>query len=167
MSPRMPSVGSHDLGVDGELLAKSLLESRGYTVRQLRVNYWTYDLEVDASTPFWVSVKTSKKKQHVRLGRLSSVSRLTEGNFVFAFMPALGLKEIVFADQGYKLLIVPAAVAKDDGIAIHNSYIEEKKLDQNYNYDVMVKGYAKRLHQQQVWKKWSEYQDKWSLLPLP
>ena len=65
-------------------------------------------------------------------------------------MPALGLKEIVFADHGYKLLIVPAAVAKDDGIAVHNSYIEEKKLGQNYNYDVMVKGYAKRLHQQQV-----------------
>ena len=61
MNLRMPSVGSHDLGVDGELLAKSLLESRGYTVRLLRVNHWTYDLEVDASTPFWVSVKTAKK----------------------------------------------------------------------------------------------------------
>jgi hypothetical protein len=158
---------SRKLGVGGELLAKDLLESRGYTVHLLQVNYRTYDLEVDASTPFLVSVKTSKKQQHVRLGKLSSVSCLTEGNFVFAFMPAPELKEIVLAHSGYKLLIIPAAIARDDGIAVHNSYIEEKKLDRKYNYDVMVKGYAKRLHQQQVWEKWSQYNDAWSLLPLP
>jgi hypothetical protein len=167
MTPRRPSVGSKDLGDHAESVAQILLHQHGYHADLHRVNNPVYDLAVDASTPFNVSVKASRIQQHVRLGTLRSVTQLSAGNFVFAFMPALGSKVIALTDGGYRLLIIPAEVARDDGIAVRNSYLEHRGLDQTYSYSLMVKGYAKREHQVQVWAQWAKYEDAWHLLPPP
>jgi hypothetical protein len=93
--------------------------------------------------------------------------QLSKGNFVFAFMPAIGRKEINLADGSYRLFIIPAEIAREDGIAVRNSYLEHRGLDQSYSYSLLVKGYAKRAHQVQVWSQWAQYEDAWHLLPLP
>ncbi|CBL46581.1 hypothetical protein HDN1F_29980 [gamma proteobacterium HdN1] len=167
VTPRSPSVGSKDLGNHAESVAQVLLHQRGYNADLHRTNHPIYDLVVDASTPFHVSVKASKTQQHVRLGSLNSVSKLSSGNFVFAFMPSLGSKEISISDGGYRLFIIPAEIARDDGIAVRNSYLEHRGLDQSYSYSLMVKGYAKREHQVQIWSQWAQYEDAWHLLPPP
>jgi len=167
VAPRRPSIGSKDLGDRAEFVAQLLLHERGYNSDLHRINNPVYDLAVDASIPFNVSVKASRTKQHVRLGSLRSVMQLQAGNFVFAFMPRLGHKEISLSDGSYRLLIIPAEIAKDDGIAVRNSYLEHRGLDESYNYSLMVKGYAKREHQVQVWSQWAQYENAWHLLPPP
>lgn len=167
MTPRRPSIGSKDLGDHAESVAQLLLHERGYNADLHRINNPVYDLAVDASTPFNVSVKASRTQQHVRLGSLRSVRQLQPGNFIFAFMPSLERKEISLSAGGYRLFIIPAEIARDDGIAVRNSYLEHRGLDQSYSYSLMVKGYAKREHQVQVWSQWLQYEDAWHVLPKP
>ena len=167
MTPRRPSIGSKDLGDHAESVAQLLLHEHGYTADLHRINNPVYDISVEATRHFNVSVKASRTQQHVRLGSLKSVMQLSAGNFVFAFMPALGRKEISLADGGYRLFIIPAEIARDDGIAVRNSYLELKGKDQSYSYSLMVKGYTKREHQVQVWSQWAQYESAWHLLPPP
>ena len=167
MSPRKPSVGSKDLGDHAESTAQLLLHNRGYNADLLRINSPVYDLVVDAAIPFNVSVKASRTRQHVRLGSLRSVARLSAGNFVFAFLPLIGQREIALAEGRYRLFIIPADVARDDGIATRQSYLQLRGLDEAYSYSLMVKGYSKREHQVQVWSRWAQYEDAWHLLPAP
>ncbi len=143
MTPRRPSIGGKDLGDHAESVAQLLLSERGYNADLHRINNPVYDLAVEATIPFNVSVKASRTQQHVRLGSLRSVMQLSAGNFVFAFMPSLGRKEIALADGGYRLFIIPAEIAREDGIAIRDSYLALRGLDQSYSYSLMVKGYAK------------------------
>ena len=165
MAPRSASSGSKDLGNRAESVAQLLLRERGYSADLHRINNPVYDLVVDASTRFNVSVKASRTRQHVRLGSLRSVEQLSDGNFVFAFMPSLGRKEISLSNGGYRLFIIPAAIARDDGIAVRDSYLKHRGLDQSYSYSLMVKGYSKRSHQVQVWSRWAQYEGAWHLLP--
>ena len=167
MSPRRPSIGSKDLGNHAESVAQLLLHEHGYNADLHRINNPVYDLAVNACTPFNVSVKASRTQQHVRLGSLASVMQLSAGHFVFAFMPLLGRKEISLADGHYRLFIIPAEIARDDAIAVRNSYLEHRGLDQSYAYSLMVKGYAKRAHQVQVWSQWMQFENAWHLLPPP
>ncbi len=167
MAPRRASVGSKDLGDHAESVAHLLLHEHGYNADLHRVNNPVYDLSVDVASPFNVSVKASRTQQHVRLGSLKSVLQLSPGNFVFAFMPVVGRKEIALVDGGYRLFIIPAETARDDGIAVRNSYLEHRNLDQSDSYSLMVKGYAKREHQVQVWSQWAQYESAWHLLPPP
>jgi hypothetical protein len=92
---------ARELGDSAEHFATALLQSRGYQAASLRKNYPTYDLQVDADCTFYVSVKALRTKQHVRLGSLASVNRLSEGNFVFAFLPAIGAREIQLSQGCY------------------------------------------------------------------
>ena len=165
MPPRRPSLGSKDLGDHAESLVQLLLHERGYNADLHPINNPVYDLIVDASTPFNVSVKASRTMQHVRLGSLRSVARLSSGNFVFAFMPLVGKREIALAEGKYRLFIIPADVARDDGIATRQSYLQLRELDESYSYSLMVKGYSKREHQVQVWSRWAQYENAWHLLP--
>ena len=167
MVPRQPSIGSRDLGDHAESVAQLLLHHHGYNANLHPVNNPVYDLLVDGTPQFNVSVKASRTQQHVRLGSLRSVAQLQAGNFVFAFMPTLGQKEISLTDSDYRLLIIPAEVARDDAIAVRNSYLEHRGLDQSYNYSLMVKSYARREHQVQVWAKWAQFENAWHLLPKP
>jgi hypothetical protein len=154
------------LGSEAEYFAASMLRDRGFAVTSFKTNNPTYDLEVNGCTSFMISVKASKNKQHVRLGSLRSVNRLTKGHFVFAFMPALGAPTIKFSEDGFRLLIIPAEIAREDSIAVRNSYLELKGYDEGYSYSLIVKGYARRAHQSDTWRKWSQFENAWSLLPL-
>lgn len=157
-----------ELGDIAEFYALELLEARGYSGRLLPTNYPTFDIEISSERSFRVSVKASAKVQHVRLGSISSVSRLTVGSFVFAFVPAPNSKELKFEPDGYQLLIVPGEIAKGDGLALSASYITEKNKPCDYvGSGVMVKGYSRRPHQVEVWSKWQTYVNAWSLLPSP
>lgn len=156
---------SKDLGDAGELFAKQLLETKGYEVvllEDIRRNAPTYDLEVSrGGSNFKVSVKTSRSKQHVRMGQRRSVLRLTEGNFLFAFLPVDG-HEIEFEEGKYRLWIIPAVVAKDDGLRVHDKYWDDRDGDKD-KFSVMVKGYGN--HHREIWGRWRSYEEAWNLLP--
>ena len=155
---------SKQLGDAGEQHALELLQSRGYEVHKLPTNAPTYDLQVSRGTStFLVSVKVSRDKQHVRLGARNSVLRLTSGNFVFAFMPS-GKEELASLEPTqYRLLIVPAEVARDDSLSIHDAYWAAK--GGGASYSVMVKGYGS--HHRIMWPRWLSYAESWHLLPQP
>lgn len=107
---------SKELGDAGEEHAIQLLASHGYSAKKLRVNAPTYDLEVsNGALTFFVSVKASREKQHVRLGARRSVVNLTPGNFLFAFLPDVGAELSAFQSSRYALLIVPAEMVKEAG----------------------------------------------------
>ena len=158
-------IASKVLGNDGEQYALELLEAHGYTARLLRNNYQTYDIEVVGPRPFLVSVKASKDKQHVRLGAHNSVERLSAGNFVFAFMPTTNSKQIEFRPGGYRLLIVPAEIARKDALAIMRAYREEHPSASSFSY--ILKGYSKRRQHPEVWARWAAFEDAWDLLAQP
>lgn len=155
-------ISAKDLGNIGEQCAAELLLSSGYTVSVLPINSPTYDLHaVRDGASFYISVKVSRDKQHVRLGSRNAVNRLTVGNFVFAFLPKLGT-ELVTLDAGtYTLLILPAEVAREDSLRVHDDYWAAKT--EGKSYSVMVKGYGR--HHREIWPKWLSYADAWHLLP--
>src|SRR5215210_7450035 len=111
------------LGDAGEAHSLELLQANGFSASLLPTNAPTYDLR--ASRPgieFFVSVKVSREKQHVRLGARSAVDRLGQGNFVFAFMPREGSELTSFDPANYRLLILAAEVVKADALPIHDAY---------------------------------------------
>jgi Holliday junction resolvase len=163
-----PPGGAHarakQLGDEGERLVVELLRSRGYAAELLPTNYPTYDVVASRGpSMFHVSVKVSREKQHVRLGSRASVMRLSVGNFVFAFLPDGG-PEISLNPPGYRLLIIPAEVAKADSLANHDAYWDERGGDRDA-YSVMIKGYERRPAHRAAWERWQEYRDAWHLLP--
>ncbi|MBL8226404.1 MAG: hypothetical protein JNM50_13855 [Chromatiales bacterium] len=152
------------LGDEGEQLAVELLTARGYEAELLPTNHPTYDVVASrGATRFYVSVKVSREKQHVRLGSRASVMRLNAGDFVFAFLPDGGA-EISLRPPGYRLLIIPAEVARTDSLANHDAYWDERGGDRD-GYSVMIKGYERRPAHRQAWLRWQGYQDAWHLLP--
>ena len=151
------------LGDHGEDHACHLLRAHGYTAKLLRVNAKTYDVEAGlADKTFMVSVKVSREKQHVRLGSRRSVLGLTEGNFVFAFLPLPGSQIEDLGQSPHALLIIPAEAAREDALSVHDLYWSEKKKDPNI-FSVMVKGYGS--HHVTIWPRWLTHRDAWHLLP--
>ena len=155
-------LSSKQLGDAGEQHALELLQSRGYEVLKLPTNAPTYDLQASrGGSTFFISVKVSRDKQHVRLGARASVLRLASGNFVFAFLPS-GKEELVSLEPSkYRLLIIPTEVARDDSLRIHDAYWAAKGGVANYS--VMVKGYGS--HHRTMWPTWLSYAEAWNLLP--
>lgn len=154
---------SKELGDEGESYACELLRSRGYTANLLRVNTKTYDIEAHSKdATFKVSVKVSRTKQHVRLGARKSVIGLSPGNYVFAFLPTQGGEIINPRTSPHALLIIPAELARDDSLAIHDQYWIEKDKDPNI-FSVMVKGYGR--HHREIWPRWLAHRDAWNILP--
>jgi|GEM_PF-3211824 len=155
---------SKQLGDLGENHAADLLRSRGYDVEKLPVNAPTYDLRVTGEdAEFFVSVKVSRTKQHVSIGSRASVSRLSSGNFVLAFMPR-EVPEITNLDPlQYRLLILPAELVRDDSLKVHDAYWAPKGGDAGYR--VMVKGYGS--HHKQMWPVWVGHTEAWHQLPSP
>ena len=152
-----------ELGDSGEDHALDLLALRGYSAKKLRVNAPTYDLEVsNSAATFFVSVKVSREKQHVRLGARRSVVNLSQNNFVFAFLPEVGAELAEFHPSRYSLLILPAEMAKEDSLSIHDPYWLIKGKDPNI-FSVMVKGYGS--HHRSMWPRWLSFKDAWHLLP--
>ena len=152
-----------ELGDNGEDHTCRLLEARGYTAKKLNVNARTYDiLATRGEKSFLISVKVSRNKQHVRLGSRRSVLGLEQGNFVFAYLPING-GDIESLDPSlYRLLILPAEMAKADSLSINDAYWSAKQRDPN-SFSVMVKGYGS--HHREMWPRWLNYTDAWSLLP--
>jgi hypothetical protein len=151
------------LGDAGEDHALGLLQARGYNAQKLAVNAKTYDLKVERDgMTFFVSVKVSREKQHVRLGARRSVLGLARGNFVFAYLPLPGRTIEDFTESPTQLLIIPAEVVQADALAIHDPYWIEKQKDPNI-FSVMVKGYGS--HHRTMWPRWLNYKDAWHLLP--
>jgi Holliday junction resolvase len=152
------------LGDEGERLTVELLKARGYEAELLPTNHPTYDVvAARGETRFYVSVKVSREKQHVRLGSRASVMRLTAGNFVFAFLPAGG-SQISLSPPDYRLLVIPAEVARTDSLFNHDAYWDERGGDRD-GYSVMIKGYERRPAHREAWLRWQGYQDAWHLLP--
>jgi hypothetical protein len=151
------------LGEAGETYTRALLESKGYSAALLPVNAPTYDLAVSRDgKAFLVSVKVARDKQHVRLGARNSVLGLASGNFVFAYLPPIGGSIRDFHSGAHTLLILPAEVARDDSLSIHDPYWIEKDKDPNI-FSVMVKGYGS--HHRAMWPRWLNYREAWHLLP--
>lgn len=155
----------HILGDLGEVFAKHLLEKRGYRVTHLGGNYPVIDLEVRASSDFRVSVKTSRSKRHVRMGRESSISQLGDDDFMFAFMPKVGAEDIDLDGGRYDLLILPGAVAREGGLFVHHAYLAGRASTGSFG--VTVKGESRRAAQIKVWSEFQDYFDRWDLLPAP
>ncbi len=152
------------LGDAGESHAVELLQQRGYEATKLKTNAPTYDIHATkADKEFYISVKVARDKQHVRLGSRRSVLRLEKGNYIFAFLPAKKGGEITaLMPAQYRLLILPAELAHEDSLSIHDPYWDEKAKDKN-GFSVMVKGYGS--HHKEMWPNWLEYTDAWHLLP--
>ena len=153
------------LGKHGEEYASQLLRSRGYAVAFLSTNAPTYDLKVSTpDTTFFVSVKVSRTKQHVRLGQRKSVLGLIEGNYVFAFSPPAGGTIESLESSPFELLILPAERVRTESLAIHDAYWAERSRDPNI-FSVIVKGYDR--YGRPTWNNWQQYQAAWHLLPQP
>ena len=153
---------SKELGDDGERYACELLRARGFVADLLPVNAKTYDIQASRGRMhFFVSVKVSRQKQHVRLGARRSVLGLTRGNFVFAFIPPPGGTIATLAGSAHTLLIIPAETAREDALPLHDRYWSEKDTDAN-GFSVMVKGYGH--HHRAIWPRWVTYKDAWHLL---
>lgn len=164
-SPRAGIVSSRTsaklLGDEGEKFALRLLVDHGHAASLLPTNFPTYDIKVDCgATTFFVSVKTARERQHLRLGKRSSVERLSEGNYVFAFL-ATDPSGIRFTPEGYVLLILPAAEVREFAIPLHDAYWAAKGKPDGYT--VMIKAYDRR--HAELWSKWLRYQDAWAQLP--
>ena len=150
------------LGDAGEKHAVDLLNARGYTAHTLPTNYPTYDIEASRNgVAFFVSVKVSRDKQHVRLGSRASVARLADGNFVFAFLPKPGSEITDLDPTRYTLLILPALLARTDSLRVHDAYWAEKGNAEEYR--VMVKGYGS--HHKAIWPTWMKHAEAWNQLP--
>jgi hypothetical protein len=157
------ATASKKLGDEGESHALALLHSRGFSARLLPPNSKTYDIEASRNgVSFLVSVKASRQKQHVRLGSRNSVSNLTDGNFVFAFLPPPGRELTAFEDNAYVLLILPASMVRADSLRIHNAYWAQRRRESNA-FSVMVKGYGG--HHRDMWPRWLAFRDAWTQLP--
>jgi hypothetical protein len=153
------------LGKHGEEYAYRLLRDRGYSAEFLPTNAPTYDLKVSTpDTTFFVSVKVSRTKQHVRLGQRKSVLGLTEGNYVFAFSPPTGGTIESLDMSPFELFILPAERVRTESLAIHDAYWSERSRDPNI-FSVIVKGYDR--YGRPTWKNWQQYQAAWQLLPQP
>jgi hypothetical protein len=149
------------LGDLGEAHAATLIREHGFEVAALPVNFPTYDLEVvGKGRRFFVSVKVSREKQHVSIGSRNSVSRLSEGNFVFAFMPNRVPEITALEPNHYRLLILPAERVRDDSLRVHDAYWAARGGDTGYR--VMVKGYGS--HHRDMWPQWLGYTNAWQLL---
>lgn len=156
-------ISAKQLGDDGEEFTLRLLESRGFTATRLPVNAKTYDLRVQRDgSEFLVSVKVSREKQHVRLGARRSVLGLRSGNFVFAYLPTPGEQITSLATSPHSLLILPAELAREDALSIHDRYWNDRCRDPNI-FSVMVKGYGSR--HRAMWSRWLAFKDAWSQLP--
>lgn len=155
------------LGDLGEAAVANLLRARGYAVQEIGGNFPVIDLVVSGAADFRVSVKTSALRQHVRMGRETSVTQLLDTDFVFAVMPRGGAS-LDLADGVYSLLIIPGLVARTDAIRIHHAYLEAPSRDggeRTGSAGIIVKGYASR--HAEVWKRWAAYEGRWDLLPAP
>jgi hypothetical protein len=158
---------SKELGDRGEALAAQLLTKRGYQVNHIGGNYPVVDLLISGSTPFRVSVKTSASKEHVRLGTEKSVSNLRDDDFLMAFLPRQHGK-LDLSTGVYRLLIMPAHVARDDALRVHRSYLALRASSggsHSGNAGIMVKGYSRRPDQIEAWKRWLTFEERWDLLP--
>ena len=156
------------IGDAGEVLAADLLGQRGYQVELIGGNYPVVDLIVRGKPEFRVSVKTSRTKYHVRLGRDTSLAQLRDNDFVFALLPTVPNGEIGFAPGKFRTLILPGRMVREDGLAIHNAYLQGKLKNggtPSGSAGVMVKGYSRKPIHQQTWSKWMTFEDRWDLLP--
>lgn len=150
-----------EFGNAGEQLAVDLLSARGYSVTWLPTNYPAYDIRASRNgTEFFVSVKSSRY-QHVRLGARRSVSLLSQGNFVFAFLPKNG-QNISLSAGNYRLWIIPDEVAKTDSLKVYDAYRSAKGGGKK-SYSVIIKGYAR--NQGEIWNRWSTFENAWHFLP--
>jgi hypothetical protein len=156
------------IGDEGEQVVAKLLQDRGYSVRLIGGNYPVIDLEVDAERPFRVSVKTSASKRHVRMGSPNSLAQLRDDDFLIAILPKIGSGFIDLADNEFEVLIIPGDVARDGGLHVHETYLEEQKAKGKVasgSAGVLVKSYSRRLPQLETWAKFELCANRWDLLP--
>lgn len=157
------------IGFRGEQFVRNLLEHHGYAVEMMPPGFKTVDLVAKgADRSFRVSVKTSNKRRHVRMGPEPSICELLDSDFLFALMPKRDKEELRFSADGYDLFIIPGRDAREDGLRVHHSWLSQPKRDgtpRSGSFGVTVKGYSRSEVQRDVWGKWEAFCEAWHLLP--
>lgn len=165
----MSRTRASELGHQAERLAQDLLEERGYRVtnlNDLRANHPTVDLRVEGATgTFECSVKADRSQWQVRLGR--GIARLPDDAWLIAFIPAVHRQEIRLDPGGYRVLIVPGTVAREDGQLVHEAYLRERPgASGSFNPAVKFRGQTQV--NRDTFARWlAEYEARWDLLPPP
>lgn len=151
------------LGRRGELIARQLLIAKGYRAHLCRPNFPTYDIDVfNGPNKFQVSVKVARRNQQLMLGSRASTARLSEGHFLFAFIPNEGA-EVDFKRRDWRLLILPAMLVRDHAIEAHDAYWRAKGVTSSF--PILVK--ASNAVHQAAWARWLEFEEAWEVLPTP
>ena len=152
---------TQNIGKQAERLAESLLDERGFEVRDLneeRRNNQLYDLvAVKNGSEIKVSVKCARAKRQFRLGTRERLAKLEEDCVVMVFLPTEKGKEIEFSSGGYELLIIPGHIARDETLEMHDHYV--KTHPGSADHSVMVKDKVDRNERTRsgaVFKSWHE-----------
>jgi hypothetical protein len=162
--------GSKELGDLGERMVFDRLSALGYRARLLPTNNPLYDIEVDASRPFRISVKTSLKDLHVRLGKLHMLRQMPDDDFVIALTPMAHKSAFDPKPGRHRVFVAPSGVARDDGVAVSEAWLAGTRRDGGARSDsggAMLKFYKKSGLHPDVWKRWQTYENAWSILPPP
>jgi hypothetical protein len=151
---------TQNIGKQGERLAESLLDERGFEVRDLneeRRHNPLYDLvAVKSGSETKVSVKCARAKRQFRLGTREQLAKLEDDCVVMVFLPTEKSKEIEFSSGGYELLIIPGHT-RDEALEMHDHYV--KTHPGRADHSVMVKDKVDRNERTRsgaVFKSWHE-----------
>ena len=116
-----------ELGDRAEAFAETLLVSRGFHVVNLnkpKRNHQLFDLAASKDgRSVRVSVKSDRRLRQVSLGPPSTLAQLPDDVVVMAFLPIRKGVEIRFESGDFELLIIPGAVARNEGLAVHKHYV--------------------------------------------
>ena len=163
------------IGDAAEQEVDNLLSERGWIVTNLneqKRNNPTYDLvALKGSFEIFISVKAARAKRQLRLGHPRSLSRVSDGSFIFVLIPQEKGEELNINAQKYELWIVPGH-AREDALRVHNHYHRanpEKAFERGQT--IMLKDKVDREGGRSIsgsaFQRWRKlYKDAWHILPV-
>ncbi len=159
-----------EVGDAGERYALQLLLARGYRARLLRRNHHRVDIEVEAIRHFCISVKTSSTPNEVSVGRETTIANLADSDFMFAFLPFEKRDNLEMSAATHQLMILPAAMVREDVALINRVYRSTPKRDgtpKSTSGPSRVKFTKLSGAHPEVCARWLTYRDRWDILPPP
>ena len=163
-------LSSRELGEAGEHLALTYLLNRGYAARHIGGNNPIFDIAVDGSKPFRVSVKTSGSRLHVRLGQLHMLRQMRDDDIVVALLPTCDNQPLDLRAGRHLVLVAPGKIAREDGLAVSEAWLAGTTRDgrpRSPSAGAMLKFYKKSGLHPGIWRRWQAYNNNWSVLPPP